>query len=136
MQLMRQCEHHMEITCLQKFFLSGVDPTLARLSLTFWTVAITARVIGDGLVATTSRTDIDMTAESRCTAMQDGPHHFQLLKPDSVSMTIDEVTALRAKDVGHLHRWPVHSPFFFRRLGFAPSPEMERASMGLFTACK
>ena len=91
MQFMRQREHHMEIARLQKFLLSGGDPTLARLSLTFWTVAITARVIGDGLVAATSRTDIDMTAESRCSAMQDGPHHFQLLETDSVSMTIDEV---------------------------------------------
>ena len=31
------------------------------------------------------------------------PHHFQLLEADSVSMTIDEVTALSAKNVGHLH---------------------------------
>jgi hypothetical protein len=45
----------MEITRLQKFLLSGGDPPLARLSLTFGTVAITARVIGDGLVAATSR---------------------------------------------------------------------------------
>ena len=58
-----------------------------------------------------------MTAESRGAAMQDGPHHLQLLKTDSVSMTIDEVVALRAKDVGHLHGGPAHSPFFFRRLG-------------------
>jgi hypothetical protein len=88
---MRQREHDMEITCLQKFFLSGGDPTLACLSLTFWAVAVTARVIGDGLVAATSRTDIDRTAQNRCTAMQDGPHHFQLLKTDSAAMTIDEV---------------------------------------------
>src|SRR5262245_39154226 len=133
---MRQREHYMEIARLQKFLLPSSDPTLARLSLTFWTVAITARVIGDGLVAATSRTDIEMTTESCRTAMQDGPHHFQLSETDSVSMTIDEVTALRTKDVGHLHGGPVHSPFFFRRLSFEPSPEMGRASMGLFTACK
>ena len=136
MEFMWKREHDMEIARLQKFLFSGVDPTSARLSLTFWTVAIPARVIGDGLVAATLWTDIDMTAESRRTAMQDGPHHLQLLEADSVSMTIDEVAALRAKDVGHLHRWPFHSPFLFRRLSFAPSPEMGRVSMGLFTACK
>src|SRR5215475_4879703 len=126
----------MEIARLQEFFLPGSDPTLARLSLTFWTVAITARVIGDGLVAATLRTDVDMATESRCTAMQNGPHHFQLLETDSVSMTIDEVAALRAKDIGHLHGGPGHSPFFFLRLSFVPSPEMGRASIGLLTACK
>ena len=77
-----------------------------------------------------------MTAESRRTAMQDGPHHFQLLETDSVSMMIDEVTALRAKDVGHLHGGPAHSPFLGRRLGLSPSPEMGSASMGLLTDCR
>src|SRR4030095_4162858 len=133
---MRQREHHMEIARLQKLQLSSIDPTLARLSLTFWTVAITARVIGDGLVAATSRTDINMTAEGRCTAMQDGPHHFQLLEADSVSMTTDELTALRAKNVAHLHGGPAHSPFLGRRLGLSPSPEIGRASIGLLTDCK
>src|SRR6476659_6957856 len=109
---MWQREHHMEIARRQKFFFSGGDPTLARLSLALWTVAITARVIGDGLA--TTRTDIDMTAESRCTAMEDGPHYLKLLEMDSVSMTIDEVIALRAKDVGHLHGGPTHSPFLGR----------------------
>ena|SRR5215471_4399329 len=136
MQFMRQREHHMEIARLQEFLLPGGDPTLARLRLAFWTVAITARVIGDGLVAATSRTDIDMTAESRRTAMQDGLHHFQLLETDSFLMSIDKLSALRAKDVGHLHGGPAHSPFLGRTLGLSPSPEMGKASMGLCTACK
>src|SRR4030095_8293129 len=123
-------------TRLQHFLLPGCDPALSRLSLTFWAVAITARVVGDGLVAATSRASIDMTTETRCPAMQDSPHHFQLLETDSVSMTIAEVVALRAKDVGHLHGGPAHSPFFFRRLGLAPSPETGRPSMGLLTACR
>ena len=64
------------------------------------------------------------------------PHHFQLLEADSVSMTIDEVTALSAKNVGHLHGGPAHSPFLGRRLGLSPSAEIARASSGLWTACK
>ena len=32
----------MEITRLQKFLLSGGDPTLSRLGLTLWTMPVTA----------------------------------------------------------------------------------------------
>jgi hypothetical protein len=39
-QLMRKREHDMEISCRQKFPLAGGDPTLSRLALAFWTVAI------------------------------------------------------------------------------------------------
>ncbi len=77
-----------------------------------------------------------MTAESRRSAMQDSPHYFQLLETDSVSMAIDEATALRAKDVGHLHGGPAHSAFLGRRLGLSPSPEIASASMGLLTDCR
>src|SRR5215475_322565 len=123
---MRQREHHMEIARFQKFLLPGGDPTLARLSLTFWTVAIAARVIGDGLVAATSRANIDVTAQSCGSAMHDGTHHLQLLETNRVAMTVNEVFALRAKDLGHLHGGPAHAPFLGRRLGFAPSPEIGR----------
>src|SRR5438552_11121076 len=100
---MRQREHDMEVRDRQKFPLSGGDPTLTRLSLAFWAVAIPAGVIGDGLVAATLRASIDVTAESRCPATHDGAHHLQLLETDSVSMTVNEVVALRTKDIGHLH---------------------------------
>src|SRR5438093_1450042 len=44
-----------------------------------------------------------MTAESGCAATHDRAHHLQLLETDSVSITVHEVAALRAKDVGHRH---------------------------------
>jgi predicted DNA-binding protein (UPF0251 family) len=34
--------------------------------------------------------------------MHDGTHHLHLLETNRVAMTVDEVLALRAKDVGHL----------------------------------
>jgi hypothetical protein len=68
--------------------------------------------------------------------MEDSSHHLQLLEMDSVSMTINEVAALRAKDIGHLHGGPIHAPFLGRTLGLAPSPETGRPSMGLFTVCR
>ena len=76
-----------------------------------------------------------MTAKSSRAAAHDGLHDLELLETHSVVMTIDEVIALRAKDIGHLHGGPAHSPFLGRRVGLAPSPEMGRASMGLFTPC-
>src|SRR5262249_36151978 len=63
-----------------------------------------------------------MTAKSCPSAMRDGTHHLQLLETHRVAMTVDEVLALRAKDVGHLHGGPAHSPFLGRRLGLSPSP--------------
>jgi hypothetical protein len=39
-QLMWQAEHHMEVRGLQQFPLSGRDPTLPRLGLTFGTVPV------------------------------------------------------------------------------------------------
>ena len=77
-----------------------------------------------------------MTAKSSRAASHDGLHDLELLETHALAMTVDEVLALRAKDVGHLHGGPAHSPFLGRRLGFAPSPEMGRASMGLFMDCR
>jgi hypothetical protein len=107
-QFMRQREHDMEVRDRQKFPLSGGDPTLTRLSLAFWAVAISARIIGDGPVAATLRTGIDVTAESRCPATHNSDHHLQLLETDSVSMTINIVVAMRTKNIGHLDSRPVH----------------------------
>ena len=135
-QFMRQSEHDMKISRRQQFLLSGSDPTLTRLRLTFWTVAITARVIRDGLVATASRAGIDMTAKSRCAATYNGLHHLQLLKTDSALMTVDEVAALRAKDVGHLHGGPGHGFWFLLDRFTVSSLEIDKVSTGLTTACK
>ena len=76
----------------------------------------------------TTRALVAVSAENRRAAAHDRAHHLQLLETDSVM--VHEGAALRAEDVGHLHGRPIHSSFFFRRLGFVPSPEMGRASMG------
>src|SRR5687768_4045642 len=109
---MRQREHDMEVRDCQKFPLSSGDPTLTSLSLAFWAVAIPTGIIRDGPVATTLRTGIDVTAESRCPATHNSAHHLQLLETDSVSMTINIVVAMRTKDIGHLHSRPVHRTCF------------------------
>src|SRR5262249_26030503 len=125
----------MEVAGGEEFTFSGGDPALACLSLTLWAMPVPAGVKGDAPVLTASQARVDMTAKSSRAAAHDGWHDLELLETHSVVMTIDEVFALRAKDIGHLHGGPAHSPFLGRRVGLAPSPEMGRASMGLFTPC-
>jgi hypothetical protein len=77
-----------------------------------------------------------MTAESGCATTHDGAHHLQLLETDSVSITVHEVAALRAKDVGHLHGGPGHGFCFLLDRFTVSSLEIDIVSIGLTTACK
>ena len=133
---MRQAEDDMEVAGGQEFPFSGGDPALACLSLTLGTMPIPAGVKGEAPVLTASQASVDMTAKSSRAAAHDGLHNLELLETHSVVMTIDEVIALRAKDIGHLHGGPAHSPFLGRRLGLLPSAEIGIASIGLLTDCK
>src|SRR5215831_3325443 len=63
-QFVGQTEHHMEVGGGQEFSLSGGDPPPPSLSLTFWTMAISARVKGEAPVLPTSNAHVAMTAES------------------------------------------------------------------------
>src|SRR5215472_3962248 len=135
-QFVRQTEHDMEVGSGQEFSLSGGDPSPSCLSLALWTMAVAARVKGDAPVLPTSKAPVDMTTKGSCAAVHDGSHHLELLETHSVAMTINEGFALSAKDIGHLHGGPTHSPFLGRRLGLAPRPETGRVSIGLFTPCK
>jgi hypothetical protein len=60
-QFVRQREYDMEVRDVEQFPLSGVQPTLACLSLTLRAVAISAGVKGDGRV-TALNTGIEMAA--------------------------------------------------------------------------
>src|ERR1051326_2441771 len=135
LQFMRQRENDMEITGRQEFPLSRRDPPLTSLILAFRAMAISARGVGNGLIASALWARIDMTAESSCTTMSDGAYHFQLLNPEL--MAIDEVAAPCVKDVGHLHGGPRHGCCFLLLDRFKVAmPEPDMASAGLTTACK
>src|SRR5262245_54584344 len=135
LQFMRQRENDMEITRRQKLPLSRRDPSLTRLILAFRAMAISAGVVGNDLIATALRARIDMTAESRCATTSDSAYRFQLLKTEL--MTIDEVAAPRAKDVGHLHGGPRQGCCFLLLDRFTLAMlETGIASAGLATACK
>src|SRR5262245_61889557 len=130
---MGQREDDVEVTRWKQFLFAGVDPALARLGLTLVAMTISAAVIGDDWISATLRTNIHMTAKCCGAAPRDGPDNLERMNAQGVS--VDEVVRLSAEDIGHLDGGPVHCPFLGRRLGFAPSPETGRASMGLFTAC-
>jgi hypothetical protein len=135
LQFMRQRENDMEITARQKFPLSRRDPPLTSLILAFRAMTISAGVVGNGLITTALWAPIDMTAESCCTTTTDSAYHFQLLNTEL--MTINEVVAPRAKDIGHLHGGPRHGCCFLLLERFTVTTlETDIASAGLVTACK
>ena len=76
-----------------------------------------------------------MTTESSRTAAQDGAHDLELLETN-VAVSIDEVVALRAKDVGHLHGGPGHGFCFLLDRFIVSSLEIDIVSIGLTTACR
>ena len=49
-----------------------------------------------------------MSSERRCSTAFDGREHFQVQPVQPRSMLIDEASAYRANDVGHLEGWPLH----------------------------
>ena len=49
-----------------------------------------------------------MTAERRCSAVQDGGKYFDVKPGQPLTTAIEECTARRADNVSHLHGWPWH----------------------------
>ena len=76
-----------------------------------------------------------MTTESSRAAAEDGAHDLELLETN-VAVLIDEVVALRAKDIGHLHGGPRHGFCFLLDRFTVSSLEIGIDSTGLTTACK
>ena len=135
LKFVRQREYDVEITGWQKLPLARRDPPLTSLILAFRTVSISARVVGNGLIATALWARIDMTTKSRCTTASDSAYRSQLL--DTELMTIDEVAAPHAEDVGHLHGGPRHGCSFLLLDRFNEAMlETDMDSAGLATACK
>ena len=75
-----------------------------------------------------------MTTERHGAAPRHGANYLELLNTQVVF--VDEVVGLSTEDIGHLEGGPAHTSFRGRRLGLSPSPEIGRASMGLFMDCR
>src|SRR5262245_50887494 len=128
---MRQGEDDVEVTGLKQILLPCVDPPKTRLRLTLVAMTIATAVVGDGWLSATLQTNIDMTAERGSAAPRHRANDLELL--DTQVVFVDEVVGLSPKDIRHLEGGPAHWPFFLRRVGFAPRPEIGRASTGFTT---
>ena len=138
---MGQREYDVKVTARQQFLLSSSDPSLTRLSLTLGAMTVAARVERDAFITAGIRTRrlhtlIDVTAQSGGAATRNGTHDLQLLESEPVSMVVDEVVTMRAKNVGHLHGGPGHCFFFLPDRLMVSSEETEIASTGFVTECK
>jgi len=106
-QEMRHREYDVGIGDGKKFFPSRVDPAQAGVGLTFWTMPITARVVGVAGIPATGAL-VDMPAKSSCTASFDRSQDFQMLDSDPPAAAFDEWLSHCADDIGHLQRWSIH----------------------------
>src|SRR6476660_1968213 len=97
----------MAVTRLRQFLAAGVYPTLACLGLALRALPVAAAVVGEDRSFLTVRTNIGMATERCGAAPRDGPDNLELLNSQGVS--VDEVIALCAEDIGHLDGGTVHA---------------------------
>jgi hypothetical protein len=76
-QCMRDAEDQMKVAHRKQFSLSGAEPFLASVRLALRTVAITAGVVGDGLITAVSAL-IAMSAQRGRTAARNGVEDLDL----------------------------------------------------------
>ena len=102
-----QGEDDMVIGHRQQFGLAGSEPVLCRRSLTFWTVAIPATVIGDMTVSTVLAS-CDMPAKRCRAAGFDRRHRLMLAEADMAGVSVTPCRPMVAEDVRDLQRWSPH----------------------------
>lgn len=74
---MRQREDYVDIAGGQKVPAARIEPAVTGVGLALRTMPISTRVIGDGLIAATG-TGINVSAEYRCSAVQDGVQYLDM----------------------------------------------------------
>ena len=104
---MRQREDHVHIGNIQQFLFTSCEPLVTSVGLALSAMAVSARVIRDGLMAA-ARALIQMTAQRRRAAALDGAQHAEMLPVQSGSILLNEAFACCSNDVGHLEGWRVH----------------------------
>ena len=104
---MRQREDHVHIGNVQQFLFTLCEPPVTSVGLALSAVAVTARVIRDGLLAA-ARALIQVAAERGRAATLDGSQHANMLPAQSRSVLLNKAFACCSNDVGHLEGWRVH----------------------------
>jgi hypothetical protein len=93
-----QCEDDVEIADRQQIGLAGREPIRRRRALTFWTMAIAARVVGDAAVAAIFAA-LDMAAERGRAALLDRRHDLELTEAHLSGIGPAPVGPMAMKDV-------------------------------------
>ena len=104
---MGQRENHVYIENIQQFLFTICEPPVTSVGLALSAMAVSTRVIGDGLLAA-ARALIQMAAERGRAAALDRPQHTKMPPGQSGSVLLDKASARCSNDVGHLEGWRVH----------------------------
>ena len=104
-QFMRQREDDMDVRHGQEVPAARLEPAVAGVCLALRTMPVSARVIGDGLIVATG-TGIDVSAERRCSAVQDGGKRLDVKPGQPLTTAIEECITRRADNVSHLDGRP------------------------------
>ena len=107
--LFRHGEDDMKVRDLKKFGLAVLKPLGSGQGLTFWAMAIPARVEGVSLVTALVAT-LHMAAESGCPAHFDGGHDAPLPGGHRRAMLFAVGFAIAAKHVRHFQLRTIHAP--------------------------
>src|SRR5882724_10373135 len=91
----------------QEFARAGINPAVARVALTTWTMPVSARIERDGAI-TATRALIEVTAQRGRAAALDGGQYFQMQPIQPGAASVDEALPCGADNIGHLQRWPYH----------------------------
>ena len=93
----------MDVARGQQLPFALLEPADAGAALALRAVPVTARVIGDGAVATAGAS-IAMAAQSSRAATRDRSQHLLMLSVDPPAAALDKALPCVANDVSHLQR--------------------------------
>src|SRR5215470_2398899 len=104
---MRDAEDQMIVIHRQQFALPCRQPLFACIGLALWAVAVSAGVVGDGLISA-ARALITMTAKRCRPAAQDRMEHLHLSPVQELTITTCDAGIGSADDIGNLKPRTIH----------------------------
>src|SRR5450759_3500146 len=125
----------MHVADRQQFLAAFGEPLVPRIGLTLRTMAITARIEGDGLMAA-SGTTVQVATECCRAAKLDGMQYAEMEPRQPGPVLFDEAIAVLPDDVGHLEGWLVHRFCSFRERLMFSGLDTVIVSNGLATAVR
>jgi hypothetical protein len=106
-QLMGEREDDMSIGCSEQFTASRLQPAVARLALTLWTVPVAAGIIGDGTMAAAGALVQMPTHRGGATSL-DGNQYLQVQPVKPGGRPIQKAVSRCSYQIGQLQEWPLH----------------------------